>query len=86
MDTFDFNTGLHVAYDPKRDLWEERAQGPRHVQAMVCSIGESCCNGRRGDAASIRANGRATPPCRRRVTVWARQSLAMLFTWLEEVL
>ena len=28
MDTFDFNTGLHVAYDPKRDLWEERAPMP----------------------------------------------------------
>ena len=28
MDTFDFNTGMHVAYDPKRDILEERAPMP----------------------------------------------------------
>ncbi|MFP4904632.1 Kelch repeat-containing protein, partial [Paraburkholderia sp. BR14261] len=28
MDTFDFNTGMHVAYDAKRDAWEERAPMP----------------------------------------------------------
>jgi hypothetical protein len=28
MDTFDFNTGMHVVYDPKSDAWEERAPMP----------------------------------------------------------
>jgi hypothetical protein len=28
MDTFDFNTGMHVAYDAKSDKWEERAPMP----------------------------------------------------------
>jgi hypothetical protein len=32
MDTFDFNTGMHVAYDPITDGWKAYAQmtAPRH--------------------------------------------------------
>lgn len=38
MDTFDFNTGMHVVYDPNADRWQERAPMPTPRHAMGAAV------------------------------------------------
>jgi N-acetylneuraminic acid mutarotase len=50
MDTFDFNTGMHVVYDGKSDKWEERAPmpTPRSGHGGVVYRGKMFCLGGEG--------------------------------------
>jgi N-acetylneuraminic acid mutarotase len=50
MDTFDFNTALHVVYDAKSDKWEERAPmpTPRSGHGGVVYRGRFFCMGGEG--------------------------------------
>ncbi|MGE0714854.1 MAG: Kelch repeat-containing protein [Alphaproteobacteria bacterium] len=50
MDTFHFNTGLHVLYDPAADRWEERAPmpTPRSGHGAVLYRGRIFCMGGEG--------------------------------------
>jgi Kelch motif len=50
MDTFDFNTGMHVVYDPQADRWEERAPmpTPRSGHGGVFYRGKFFCIGGEG--------------------------------------
>jgi hypothetical protein len=50
MDTFHFNTGMHVAYDAAQDRWEERAPmpTPRSGHGSVLYRGRIFCMGGEG--------------------------------------
>ena len=50
MDTFDFDTGMHVAYDATSDKWEERAPmpTPRSGHGGVVYRGKFFCMGGEG--------------------------------------
>jgi Kelch motif len=82
MDTFDFNTGMHVVYDAKSDKWEERAPmpTPRSGHGGVVYRNKIFCMGGEGTRRSSartrrtirgRTAGAPTPRCLRRAMGWA---------------